>query len=922
MDSSTQTIPRRIDSSPKAFSGLAGQYAGMVYSAARRQVQDPAMADDVTQAVFVLLWQKSPCPGRPDLLPAWLLKATYFVSRRALTMRVRRTLHEQKAAAMQSETASADSESLWADVAPRLDAALGKLCDADRSAIALRYLQNLSFPEVGECLGLSEEAARKRVDRALGRLRKVLGGPSPASLSVAISTHAVLPIPAGLLQSLCSIPSATLSASVVGLAKSAGSAIAWTTGKLVVFALTAIAAIAAVGVVGMVAAELASGPAVPSVAAARSAPAAVTDSVAFYVYGAGLEAPVAADLKALGTVIESKDNYQLVLADAEKVRQLPLREYAAGNVVLPEHATRSSIPAAISRGQSSILNNGYWIGISDRAAKWTLTQRILLTSEKPLSLGNSGELELVGNLRVRNLSVADLQWQGSGREVHDLVFPLTVTIASNQVALALHDLGQVGSSRRFSLLALCTTPATPAESKALSIASEELYLSQGFSRCLQTIRYAASQRRAATQPATPQPSPKWTKKLSDGTTIRLIGMGLPNRWPLLFWDPDGNPIDREGRWPIASPTVTVPQFLYEVISPFPTGAGGERVTLPDGTRRFKMEQSAIYGGASYSYKSSELRRFSVRMGCGPWKSAGVALSGKTLAVDGLSVRIESIEKLALNADVVGFTLLKPTDKAIGFSRVAKSGEPVDAGYTDIACMGGPGDIKLKIDWPNLKCQATVFRNGTDAPDYELLYRDVEIVTFDNFALQPKQLPPVDLQKLAQPRVSPEPTRTATSRPAEIPGLRDDLENMLAEVDSGDAAAVLRYAANGSDRKKALFARVFVCFAQARAAFDLKFNQAPAGQLDEAVKGLLSLPEADYVLNPDGSASSREFHLTKNAEGRWQIDVEKMFPFKENELSSIEPQVQAVERWTLEVQSGRYPDAASALRGFDALREKH
>jgi RNA polymerase sigma factor (sigma-70 family) len=50
-----------------------------------------------------------------------------------------------------------------------------ELAESDREAILMRYFEKRQLREIGERLGLSEEAARKRVDRALEKLRALKG---------------------------------------------------------------------------------------------------------------------------------------------------------------------------------------------------------------------------------------------------------------------------------------------------------------------------------------------------------------------------------------------------------------------------------------------------------------------------------------------------------------------------------------------------------------------------------------------------------------------------------------------------------------------------------------------------------------------------------------------------------------------------
>jgi len=163
------------DRSETAFAELLGLHLNWVYSVALRQVGDPHLAEDVVQSVFVLLARKAPDlrPGTP--LNGWLFRATGHVAAHARRTELRRKLRESTACTMITDASSPDaSEQLWQQLAPHLDQAVAALSEADRSAVLLRFYEKMPLRTVGERLGISEEAAKKRVSRALERLRTFL----------------------------------------------------------------------------------------------------------------------------------------------------------------------------------------------------------------------------------------------------------------------------------------------------------------------------------------------------------------------------------------------------------------------------------------------------------------------------------------------------------------------------------------------------------------------------------------------------------------------------------------------------------------------------------------------------------------------------------------------------------------------------
>ena len=202
--------------SESAFRELVSRYIDLVYSTAFRLVGGNAQsAQDVAQTVFVALAIKARTLPSDVMLGGWLHQHTRFTAGKLMRTERRRQSRERQAAEINA--IEDHSESNLAQVAPVLDEAIGQLDADDRTAILLRFFERRDFRGVGEALGSSEDAARKRVDRALEKLNVLLkhrgATLSAATLGTALATEAVMAAPVGLAGTTAGIALASAAAS-------------------------------------------------------------------------------------------------------------------------------------------------------------------------------------------------------------------------------------------------------------------------------------------------------------------------------------------------------------------------------------------------------------------------------------------------------------------------------------------------------------------------------------------------------------------------------------------------------------------------------------------------------------------------------------------------------------------------------------
>jgi RNA polymerase sigma factor (sigma-70 family) len=219
--------------SETAFAALVERHVSLVHSAALRRSGDAHLAEEITQAVFIILARKAASLGPNTILPAWLYRTTRYAADNALTIQRRRRAREQEAY-MQSTLQSDDTTAVWQQLAPLLEDAMDKLSERDRAPLVLRYFENRPWREVAGLMRVKEDAAQKRGLRALEKLRALFAKRgvklTTAIIAGAVSANSVQAAPAGMAKTISLVTatkSAAASASTLTLVKGALKVMAW-----------------------------------------------------------------------------------------------------------------------------------------------------------------------------------------------------------------------------------------------------------------------------------------------------------------------------------------------------------------------------------------------------------------------------------------------------------------------------------------------------------------------------------------------------------------------------------------------------------------------------------------------------------------------------------------------------------------------
>ncbi len=725
-------------SSQDAFAELVHRNADLVYSSALRQLNgDEHLAQDVTQAVFFLLARKAKTVRRT--VPGFLLWTTHFACRDARKLAIRRAYHERRAGAMRLDAQTEETPD-WETYAPALDAALMRLPGKDRDAVALRYFRGMNLKDVGQTLGISEEAARKRVSRATDRLRALIREsttvPAAPILAQQLALHATQPAPSGVVASIASgtIQSGTLPAAI---ASKAAAAIALAKLKfaailLLIFTLAAAAGGGVFVLVQMNSAATsspASSSASPTVVPTPEVPElTIPGQIQLVRWEAVLNDAGAKAMNDLLTPLNTDSKvFRAATANGAELRALVNSLRLQGNTTnLPNllsfateqskgtHFFSSFFYATFMNDPNGETVNGRigHLGGFTRTDANHLHFDVNYRDFKLLSLVVNGGVESWSNFSTASI-VAD-----------------TNLTAGDAIAFTADLTDNNKTYHR--LIVWETFKATPYQMPFFQQLSISWWCLHGPSQ-LRTWADQTLAWQSRAKHATEVVAPEYEKKLSDGKIVRLIGFNRGTEGPYRWWDPHGDPVvGLSDQIPLYGNPTNLLVAAVEVV-----GTAAEKSLSdplnnqpsPPGNNPFDQTQVLRVERPASNLDAGVL--------VGPWIDCGDLPPNKKVAVGGENFRVETNwpGNVAFNARL---TLTGGRDFDDFISAIPRDGQEIAPENVYWVSM----ILLRRSRLPQTQSLFGVYRLPSDnVKTFHLYRRKREWVTFNNISLIPQPFPP-------------------------------------------------------------------------------------------------------------------------------------------------------------------------------------
>jgi RNA polymerase sigma factor (sigma-70 family) len=885
-----------------AFTALVRRHVDMVYGAARRMLGGPgAEAEDVVQAVFLLLSQRAGKLQRQRWVAGWLYRATGYCCRNVRKGEGRRRRREREAAAMRDEVVQ-ETQSEWAGM---LDEGLARLAEHERAAVLVKYLEGKTAGQAGKALGISEDAAEKRAERGLAKLRRFFAGRGfavpAAGVALWLAEEGARAAPAALAAKVSGGLGVGASAAVI--AKGAGQMMWWAKMKVAAAVCVGTGAAAACGVLLFAQATRGQENAVvigAPVPAGRRAMMVRWDVVMN-------EAGAARVAAALTAVKADATGYSAYVGDAAKARAA----VAAGDVLLPPtRAGWASIneEGTLSRSsdfglESSGVGGGMQVDPGNPL-------RVVVTTRstgpvKAAAVKGAVRLDLSGESH----EVAALATDGMPQVVKPTKFGFTGEVKAGEAAVFIGEVVTKAGVKLVHVSVWEVFLASDAEYAYLRRTQANAVMERGVNDVLaaadQAIAWNAGGKRNPDAVG-----PAWEKRLESGAIVRLVGVSRPGAWADCWWDAEGRAVAWDPHWGSAPGSGSAADVAVGVSVEDPS------VKDPQGLRGYGSA-----GRRLATLRAPDDGVVEVGISAGPWTDGGAAEIGTAVEVAGVKLRVERPEvALRRSGSSPGLTWVKweegaSPDVEVRVAAVDKGGRELDeAAPPEI--FSGHGERRGAEMRPQ---ERAIRADAAEIAAYRVKWRKREWVTFEKFATMPVESPggPAASQKSVELVNGGTPEAfMAGLRAAAVSG---DAQKVRALM-KADGALAVKYAdlmAEEFASSGALWSAAVKKFGAEETATALRYvARLPEAKLPEGLAWEVTADRARMVASGEANVvmTSGPMDGLVREHGQWRIEVAipKLTAEQEQEFAAQLPRmVKLAERrraLASEVVAGKYKDA--------------